>query len=551
MPTPEVEVAGGGAFLWDPPSDIFIPEQFDADSRLMLDTAKQFVRGEVMPHLERLDSQEPGLMERIFSELGALGLAGIETPEKYGGLGLDRRLGTRILEMLSPNGSFSTTIAVHVGIGQAPISLWGSEEQKRRYLPKLASGEWMGAYALSEPNSGSDALGMSARAVRDGSHFLLTGTKMWISNAKWAGMFITFAKTEGDRVTAFLIERDFSGVSIGPEEHKTGLKGSSTARLVLDSARVPAENVLFREGEGHRVAFNALNLGRLKLGSMSLGPAREAIRQAAKYAKDRKQFGRPIAEFGLIRDKFARMGALIFAGESALYRAADLVEGGFALVDPSAPDLADENRKAAELYAIECSICKVLTTEMLAYCADEAIQIHGGYGFTEEFPVARIWRDARVTRIYEGTNEINRVFIFDRILKKGLLERLLQAKPQSVAHGLLQGAAQTAWSTLGQDLASNQQVLGALSDLAIIHFAQQSAELRAERMAAMGDANADFARAACATYASMSNAQAAAKACEVFSRCGSSREISIPCPDWTGDEPVASCLLDANGYPIG
>ncbi|MBA3726655.1 MAG: acyl-CoA dehydrogenase family protein, partial [Armatimonadetes bacterium] len=300
MPSNVAAEPSGGAFLFQEPDHIFSPEEFDSDARLMIDTARQFALKEVQPHLERLDTQEEGLMPALFAKMGELGLAGPETPEEYGGLGLPKTLGTRILEMLSLNGSFSTTVAVHIGIGQAPIYLWGTEEQKRKYLPKLAAGEWMSAYALSEPNSGSDALGLSTRAVRDGDDYLLTGTKMWISNAKWADVFITFAKTEGDKITAFIVQRGFPGVSIGAEEHKTGLKGSSTARLVLDGARVPASNVLYREGEGHRVAFNALNLGRLKLGAMSLGPARSALHHSAKYAKDRKQFGKPIAAFGLI-----------------------------------------------------------------------------------------------------------------------------------------------------------------------------------------------------------------------------------------------------------
>jgi len=530
-------LVGGGDFLLRTLDSIFAPEDFDSDSRLMIETARQFCLREVMPNVERLEAQEDGLMPALLKHMGELGLAGPETPEEFGGLGLSKALGTRILEMLSLNGSFSTTVAVHMGIGQSPIYLWGTQGQKEKYLPKLASGEWMSAYALSEPNTGSDALGLSTRAVRDGGDFLLTGTKMWISNAKWAKTFITFAKTEGDRVSAFIVERDFEGVSIGPEEHKTGLKGSSTARMVLDGARVPVENLLYREGEGHRVAFNALNLGRLKLGSMSLGPARSAMHYAAEYAKDRKQFGQPIASFGLIRDKFARMAALFFACESVMLRTAALVDSAFEAVDKHSADLADENRKAAEVFAMECSANKVLCTEMLAYVSDEALQIHGGYGFTEEFPVARVWRDARVTRIYEGTNEINRVFLFDRIVKRGLLQSLLTTSPQSFTHEMLIECARVGAES------KSQEVTGALSDLVILHYALQSAQARARKAGAFGEGCARM-------YESIANASAARYASEVFARCGASRSVAVPPADYSSADSIAQALLDADGYPI-
>lgn len=542
MPSKIAAAPDGGAFLYEKPNHIFTPEDFDADSLLMIETAKHFARREVQPMLDRLDQQEPGLMEKLFADMGALGLAGIETPEKYGGLGLSKALGTRILEMLSLNGSFSTTAAVHVGIGQAPIYLWGTPEQKARYLPKLASGEWMGAYALSEPNSGSDALAMSTKAVREGEEYVLTGTKMWISNAKWAKLFIVFARMEDGSITAFIVERDFPGVSIGAEEHKTGLKGSSTARLVLDDARIPAANVLYRVGEGHRVALNALNLGRLKLGAMSLGPARSALHFAARYAKERKQFGQSIAEFGLIADKFARMAALFYGAESALYRTCALLDDAFGSVDSESPD---ENRLAAEKYAIECSICKVFSTEVLAVCADEAIQIHGGYGFTEEFPVARIWRDARVTRIYEGTNEVNRLFIWGRIMKKGFAECLLHLESAGFTHHLLVDAANAAMETYGDGLDREQQIVGALSDLVIAHYTQQSADLRAAQ------AGSAFAKAAAVEYRNLSESFAIGRAAEVFARCGIKRELTLPPQDFDCAAAVSGAVLEASGYPIG
>ncbi|MEO7453905.1 MAG: acyl-CoA dehydrogenase family protein [Fimbriimonadales bacterium] len=535
MPSNEVASAGGRFLLGDD-ARIFTPEDFGSDEQLMIKTASDFARREVNPVIDRLDKQEEGLMESLFAKVGALGFAGPETPEEYGGLGLSKSLGTRMLEHLSLNGSFSTTVAVHMGIGQAPIYLWGTEEAAQKYLPRLASGDWMSAYALSEPNSGSDALGMSTRCSRDGDDYVLDGTKMWISNAKWAKTFITFAKSEDGKIQAFIVERDFDGASIGPEEHKTGLKGSSTARLILDGVRVPKENLIYREGEGHRVAFNALNLGRLKLGSMSLGPARSALHHAAKYSKERKQFGCAISEFGLIRQKLADCAALFYAAESVLYRTSHLVDTAFERV--SGADRLEDNRKASEVYAVECSMNKVFSTEVLGLCADEALQVHGGYGFTEEFPVARIWRDARVTRIYEGTNEINRTFIFERLLKQGVVDELHSVAPSSFIHELLRDAFLAA-----KDVQRSQQVSAALSDLAIFYYAESSAKARA---AQVGNA---FVCDAASVALPILEAKAAAAAAEVFARIGIERTVSLPAADFSRSDALAEHVLEANGYP--
>lgn len=534
MPSNEApKAANGGSFLLESNPEVFVPEDFVGDEALMIKTASDFAIKDVAPVVERLDKQEDGLMEELFRKAGALGFAGPETPEAHGGLGLSKSLGTRMLEHLSLNGSFSTTIAVHMGIGQAPIYLWGGEELSQKYLPRLTSGEWMSAYALSEPNSGSDALGMSTRVRADGGDYVVDGTKMWISNAKWAKSFVTFAKREDGRIDAFVIERDFQGVSVGPEEHKTGLKGSSTARLVLDSVRVPKENLIYHEGEGHRVAFNALNLGRLKLGSMSLGPARSALHYSAKYAKERKQFGSAIAEFGLVRQKLANCAALMFAAESVLYRTSHLVDEAFSRSSGS-PDL---NRIAAEVFAVECSINKVFSTEVLAVCADEAVQIHGGYGFTEEFPVARIWRDARVTRIYEGTNEINRLFIFERLLKQGVIEQLSSVAPVSFIHGLLRDAACAA---VGVE--RTQQVSAALSDLAILFYAESSVKARAAKV------NNKTASAAASVACSILEGRAATVSAFVFGALGVDHTIQLPPSDFRDSDSLADAVLDANGY---
>ncbi len=534
MPSNEAPInAEGGSFFLESQPEIFVPEDFVGDEALMIRTASEFAIKEVAPIVERLDKQEDGLMENLFAKVGALGFAGPEAPEVHGGLGLSKSLGTRMLEHLSLNGSFSTTIAVHMGIGQAPIYLWGGDQLSRKYIPKLASGEWMSAYALSEPNSGSDALGMSTRVRSDGGNYIVDGTKMWISNAKWAKTFVTFAKRDDGRIDAFVIERDFPGVTIGPEEHKTGLKGSSTARLILDSVKVPKENLIYQEGEGHRVAFNALNLGRLKLGSMSLGPARSALHYSAKYAMERKQFGCPIAEFGLIRQKLANCAALMFAAESVLYRTTDLVDKAFSRSSGS----PDENRVAAELFAVECSANKVFSTEVLAVCADEAVQIHGGYGFTEEFPVARIWRDARVTRIYEGTNEINRLFIFERLLKQGVVERLSSVAPISFIHGLLRDAA---CASVSAD--RSQQMSAALSDLAILFYAESSAKARAAKVGSAA------AQAAAAVATSILEGRAAVAAAYVFGALEMEQPISLPPSNFRDSNLLAECVLESNGY---
>ncbi len=510
----------------------------------MADTALQFARNEVIPNLERLDAQEDNLMMDLVRKACELGFGGPDSPEQFGGLGLPKTVATRILEMISLNGSFSTTIGVHQGVGQMPIALFGTDEIQQRYLISLTSGEYMGAYALSEPNSGTDAMSGTAKAVRDGSDFLLTGTKMWISNAKWAGSFITFAKIDGERLTAFVVERDMPGVSVSREEHKMGLKGSSTARLLLESARVPVANVLYHEGQGHKVAFNTLNIGRCKLAAMAAGQARSALSLGARYAKERKQFGKPIAEFGLIQDKIARSVSSFFAAESALYRTAELIDQAFAAANPGG-DRFEENRKAAEEFQIECSLIKIFATETLSYIVDEALQIHGGYGFTEEFPVGRLYRDARVMRIYEGTNEINRIFAFDRIVKRGILDELLDSEPISATHEYLIQGARAACKRL-----DSQQVLACASDLAMTFYAQQSARQRAQQMRSSGNPRADLAEAAASHFEAIANSSAATRLAELLSRCGVAGEVKIPPGDFAGADLISEAAFDADGYPF-
>ena len=484
MATDTVHLPPGGSFLSQPPDRVFSVEDFSAEERLMIEAAEQFVRKEIMAPdvLARLDHQEEGLMPRLIYEAGQLGLVGIDTPEAYGGLGLPKNLAARILEFLSLNGSFSVTVGVTSGIAQVGLSLFGTHEQKLAYLPKLASGEWIGAYCLSEPNSGSDALSATTRAERRGDGWVLNGTKMWISNAKWARFFLVMAKIDGEHFSAFLVERDFPGITVAREEHKMGLKGSSTARVVLDNCEVPLENLLHEPGKGHHVAFNALNIGRFKLSSMSMGPARDAIGLAVRYAQDRRQFGRPIADFVLIRKKLVDMASRFFVVESAVYRTGNLIDGAFGAWGGDVPG----NRRAAEEFALECSAIKILSTEVEAFIVDEALQVFGGYGFTEEFPIAQHYRDARVSRIYEGTNEINRVFLASRLVKR-------------IEDGSLPATAagdSYLSELVGRGLAYNpstQVELGALSDLVTLAYAEQSARLRARQVG--GPAGALYAAA--------------------------------------------------------
>ncbi|MBS1721529.1 MAG: acyl-CoA dehydrogenase family protein [Armatimonadetes bacterium] len=461
----------GCSFFSRTPDRAFAPEDFPGDERLMIEQAEQFSRKEVLPVAERLEKQEDGLMPQLVRKAGDLGFCGVDSPDQFGGLGMGKNLAARILEYLSLDGSFSVTLGVTSGIAQLGLALFGTDEQKQRYIPRLASGEWIGAYCLSEPNSGSDALSLSTRADERNGRWVLNGTKMWISNAKWAEFFLVMAKINGTDIAAFLVERGHPGVSIDREEHKLGLKGSSTARVLLENAEVPLENLLYLPGKGHHVAFNALNLGRFKLAAMSLGPARQAIYESSQYAKDRKQFGSSISDFGLIRQKFADMAAFYFAAESALYRTGHNIDAAF----DATGGTIDGNRQAAEEFAVECSAVKVLATEAEARIVDDALQVYGGYGFTEEFPLARIYRDARVSRIYEGTNEINRVFLADRLKRRADEGR---ASLGGSGDSFINGLAVQAYAKFDK----HQVVVGALSDLTLLSYAEQSARLRAQRL---------------------------------------------------------------------
>jgi alkylation response protein AidB-like acyl-CoA dehydrogenase len=523
--TPFESTEHGCSFFSKTPDRAFAPEDFAADERLMVETAEQFSRKEVLPVQERLDAKEEGLMPGLVHKAGQLGFCGVDTPEAYGGLGLGKNLAARILEFLSLNGSFSVTLGVTSGIAQLGLTLFGTEDQKLKYLPRLATGEWIGAYALSEPDSGSDALSLSARADDRGDKWVLNGTKMWISNAAWADSFLVMAKVGGEHISAFLVERAFPGVSVSREEHKLGLTGSSTARLVLEGAEVPRENLLHTVGKGHHVAFNALNIGRFKLAAMALGPAREAIYQCTGYAQERRQFGQPIAGFGLIRQKLADMAARYFAAESVLYRTGANVDAAFAHFGGT----VEGNQRAAEAFNVECSAVKVLASEAQAAIVDEALQVFGGYGFTEEFPLARIYRDARVSRIYEGTNEINRTFIASR------LSRRAEAGEASLASAGDSFVSELAGKAVAKYDRNDQVSLGAMSDIVILAYAEQSARLRAKRVGGV-------ARAAHERFADWANVRAA----EAF-RTVTGDPVTLPPPSPGHVDALAEALLQRRG----
>jgi alkylation response protein AidB-like acyl-CoA dehydrogenase len=523
------EVRKGGSWLLGEvaPSDVFTPEQLSDEHRLIAQTTDEFVEKEVLPHLEALETKDWQLARKLIRRCGELGLLGTNVPEEYGGLDLDKVSSLIVAERIARSASFATTYGGQVNLCILPIVLFGTDAQKAKYLPKLVAGELVGAYALSEAGSGSDALAAKTRAVRGpGGGWTLNGEKMWITNGGFADVVIVFAKVDGEHFTAFIVEKAFPGVSAGNEEHKMGLHGSSTTPILLQDARVPADNVLGEIGKGHKVALNTLNFGRFKLGGMSVGGCRSAIGDAARYAAQRKQFGHPIAEFGAIKHKLGEMTARTYAMESLTYRTAGLIDAALAETAHDGAAVAH----AFEEYAVEASIAKVGGTETLDYVLDENVQIHGGNGFVRDYTAERYYRDARVNRIFEGTNEINRMLIPGMVIRraikgdlpliaaaKQLQDELLAPSPPStgfVADGTLDEEVRmvaalkkvalmtigTAMQTHGEKLNDEQEVLSYAADIMIDTYAAESAVLRARLAVSRRQAHAELHEAAARTF---------------------------------------------------
>ena len=532
-PSPIV-AAPGGSFLLESrfPNEVFTPEDINEEQRQIAATAAQFAREEILPNAAAIEAKEPGVMARLMRQAGELGFTAVDVPEEYGGMGMDKVSSTLITDHISVVASFSTAFGAHVGISSLPLIWYGTDEQKQRYLPRLASAEWIGGYALSESTSGSDAMNIRTRATLspDGASYILNGEKMWITNCGIASLFTVFAKivdpaTGSEKFSAFLVERDTPGLTVGAEEHKLGIRGSSTCPLVLDGCKIPAENLLGEAGKGHHIAFNVLNVGRFKLGVACIGGARHALGRMIRYAKERKAFGKSISEFGLIQRKISTSATRLFAAESMAYRTAGMVDAGMAQLAPEQAGSAREieMRARIEEYAIECSILKIYGSEMLTFVADELISTMGGHGFTEEYPAARIYRDARINRIFEGTNEINTLIITGFLMKRAMkgklplmaaIKKLMEevTQPPSFdagadAHELLAREADALASVkkialfcagvasqrFMMALEEEQEVMGDLAEIVIQVYALESALLRARKLAGAGNPMAKVA----------------------------------------------------------
>jgi alkylation response protein AidB-like acyl-CoA dehydrogenase len=509
--TPRIK---GGSFLIESraPAEVFTPEDLTEEHRLIGQTAQEFIDQEIVPRLNEIEEKKPGLLRELLKKAAEIGLCATDIPQRFGGLELDKISSALVAEKMGRDGSWATTIGAQAGIGILPIAFFGTEEQKAKYLPKLASAEWLGAYSLSEATSGSDALNCKTRATlsEDGKHYILSGTKMWVTNGAIADVYVVFAKVDGEKFTAFIVERTFAGVLPGAEEHKMGIRGSSTTPLNLENVPVPVENVLGEIGKGHLIAFNILNMGRHRLGASCMGGCKYLLADALKWAKERDAFGRKIADFGLIKEKLGTMVSQIYAVESVSYRTSGLIDSMLKGLEGDAATAPKPILEALQEYAVECSILKVMSTETLDFIADEAVQVFGGYGFCHGYDVERAYRDQRVNRIFEGTNEINRLLITDMLVKRSLKgqlplipaaqkladeilgmapwEETFDDQPLAEETRLVAGAkkvlllvAGSAFQRYMAALEKEQEVIGAISNLVMLVYSMESTLLRAQK----------------------------------------------------------------------
>ncbi|MBI2355055.1 MAG: acyl-CoA dehydrogenase family protein [Deltaproteobacteria bacterium] len=540
-------LARGGDFLLTDAAGrvVFSPEDFSAEQRQFAETTEELVKKEILPDLDRIESQDFALVVEKLRRCAELGLFLVDVPEDYGGLELDKVTSMLLAEKMAPTGSFSITYGGQTGIGLLPLVYYGTGGQKERYLDKLTTGEWVGAYALTEPDCGSDPLNArtTATLTADGRYYLLNGVKQFITNAGFADLFTVFAKIDGKHFSAFLVERGFEGFSVGAEEKKMGLKGSSTAQIILDNARVPVENLLGEPGKGHKIAFNVLNIGRLKVAATAGGMAKGAFAEAAGYATERKQFGRIIGDFGAIQEKLADMATGIFSSDSVVYRVAGLLDDRIATLDRSATDYYERYQKAIEEYALECAIAKVFCTDALAFVVDEVVQVHGGYGYISDYAAERYYRDERIQRIFEGTNEINRILISTILFKKAesgtfdLWDRVKEAQANGEGGGNSgTGAFALEYSVVAnlkrlfllvlgsaEQARESQEVLLAIANMIISIFALESVVIRGDKaLAAASDNRKELLKAVVkvAAFERASQCYLAASRCSAYALSG-------------------------------
>jgi alkylation response protein AidB-like acyl-CoA dehydrogenase len=559
--------ARGGSFLVSPVGsvEVMAPEFFSAEQKALFETATRFSREMVLPRAERIEQKDFGLLKELLRKAGELGLLGVDIPEAFGGSGLEKTTSLVVAEAKSMLGSWSVTFGAQTCIGTLPIVFFGTEAQKAKYLPKLASGEWVSAYALTETGSGSDALGARTRAVKsaDGTHWVLNGSKQFITNAGFADVFIVFAKVDGTHFSAFIVERDTPGLSIGPEEKKMGIRGSSTCPLLFEDAKVPVENLLGEVGRGHKIAFNILNLGRLKLGAGVVGGMKLHLGGAAAYVAERKQFNTPLIRFGLTREKLARMVADTYAVESMAYRTSGHIDDAIAA--------GTETLAAVEEFAIEASILKVMGSELACRLIDDAMQLHGGYGYIEEYPVERAYRDVRINRIFEGTNEINRMLVTGMLLKramKGTLRLFDGGETTPVAGDapvenlkrLALRCLEVAVEAYGKAIEEHQVVLAAIADIVMDAFALESMEARNRRLAKR-KALEPWRTAAVQLFGNAAHARSLEAARRALCACAKGAvleahlqraqalQVYLPIDSEATNEVLATAVEQARGYP--